>query len=196
MANTYKLLAALLDYPSKLTQQIIKDLDEVLEECSLLDEEGQRCVRDFAKAHHKQDLLHWQQAYSEIFDVAPITSLYLFEHVYGSSMKRGSAMSSLIDTYAQHGLQISNLELPDYLPVYLDFLSTLEDPKEALSYLADTKKILDSIHEGLKKHDSEYALLIKPLLKLAAKGEPHPIPESSPKAEADCPLVKNKNENK
>lgn len=98
-------------------------------------------------------------------------------------------MSSLKETYAEHGLEISNQELPDYLPVYLDFISTLDDESEALSYLADIGELIKSIYESLTKHESDYALLLKPLIALAAKGESHPLPETE-SAENNCPFAK------
>ena len=58
-----------------------------------------------------------------MFDYSKSASLYLFEHVHGDSKDRGQAMVDLIDLYKENGLQINQPELPDYLPVFLEFLA-------------------------------------------------------------------------
>lgn len=188
MKYTFKLLAALLDYPTDLTQQIVSEMPDIIKDCKLLDEDSRKCVMDFARCHSDMRLLKWQEEYSAVFDITPVTSLYLFEHIYGDSRKRGAAMSSLKDTYTEFGLKISNDELPDYLPVYLDFISTLDDANEAMNYLADISEILKSIHSTLEKHGSDYALLIKPLISMAAGGKSHPLPDLKAE-EVNCPLA-------
>lgn len=177
MVTEMKLTAALLDYPGELTCEILAELPEILSECRLIDRKGKDDIAGFAAIYGAMPLIDWQMAYSELFDVAPVTSLYLFEHVYGSSTKRGAAMASLKDTYRRHGLEMANDELPDYLPTFLDFLSTLEDETEMMSYLADISPLLKSMHGALEKNHSHYARLLGWLVELSAKGEPHPVPE-------------------
>lgn len=188
MNYSFKLLAALLDYPTTLTIQIVNELHELLQSCQLFDEKSKDDIIKFASLHKNNNLLEWQQEYSSIFDITPITSLYLFEHIYGDSRKRGIAMSSLLETYAGYGLEISNQELPDYLPVFLDFISYIEDQNEALSYLADINEILKSIYEALIKCGSNYTLLLQCLITLSEKGIAHPIPKTT-EVETNCPIT-------
>lgn len=72
-----------------------------------------------------QDMLDVQAAYSELFDRGRATSLLLFEHVHGESRDRGQAMVDLMAQYEQHGLQLDSRELPDHLPLYLEYLAQL-----------------------------------------------------------------------
>lgn len=69
------------------------------------------------------DPLDAQAQYSELFDRGRATSLLLFEHVHGESRDRGQAMVDLLAQYEQHGLQLNSRELPDHLPLYLEYLA-------------------------------------------------------------------------
>ncbi len=71
------------------------------------------------------DPLDAQAQYSELFHRGRATSLLLFEHVHGESRDRGQAMVDLLAQYEQHGLQLNSCELPDHLPLYLEYLSQL-----------------------------------------------------------------------
>ena len=76
------------------------------------------------------DPLESESAYVELFDRSRSTSLHLFEHVHGDSRERGPAMIDLCKTYETAGLMLAPSELPDYLPVVLEFVST-QPPREA-----------------------------------------------------------------
>ncbi|EMX0073932.1 nitrate reductase molybdenum cofactor assembly chaperone, partial [Salmonella enterica] len=100
------------------------------------------------------------------FDRGRATSLLLFEHVHGESRDRGQAMVDLMAQYEQHGLQLDSRELPDHLPLYLEYLAQL--PKsEALGGLQDIAPILALLSARLQQRDSRYAVLFDLLLKLA-----------------------------
>ncbi|MET5021328.1 nitrate reductase molybdenum cofactor assembly chaperone, partial [Burkholderia pseudomallei] len=77
-----------------------------------------------------------------LFDRGRSTSLHLFEHVHGDSRDRGPAMIDLAQTYEKAGLHLGPAELPDYLPVVLEFAST-QPPKEARAFLAEMTHILN-----------------------------------------------------
>jgi nitrate reductase delta subunit len=62
--------------------------------------------------------------YVQLFDCGRATSLHLFEHVHGDSRDRGPAMIDLAKTYEAAGLYLAEGELPDYLPVVLEYAST------------------------------------------------------------------------
>lgn len=172
MIAELKLIAALLDYPTALTEEILGEVPAILSDCTLMDDEGKSQIEKFRAAVSGYSLLEWQQMYCDTFDVSPVTSLYLFEHVYGSSTKRGAAMSSLKEMYQDYGLEISNGELPDYLPCYLDFLSGLADMDAVMGYLGDIRAILASIRDALKRNHSPYEWLIEPLINLQLASNP------------------------
>jgi nitrate reductase delta subunit len=99
-----------------------------------------------------QDLLDAQAAYSELFDRGRATSLLLFEHVHGESRDRGQAMVDLMAQYEQHGLQLDSRELPDHLPLYLEYLAQLPE-EEALGGLQDIAPILALLSARLQQRE-------------------------------------------
>jgi nitrate reductase delta subunit len=76
------------------------------------------------------DPLEIEAAYVQLFDRGRATSLHLFEHVHGDSRDRGPAMIDLQQTYEKAGLFLAPGELPDFLPVLLEFAST-QPPRQA-----------------------------------------------------------------
>ena len=111
-------------------------------------------------------LLDRQAEWCEVFERGRATSLLLFEHVHGESRDRGQAMVDLMAQYEQHGLQLDSRELPDHLPLYLEYLAQL--PKsEALGGLQDIAPILALLSARLQQRGSRYAVLFDLLLKLA-----------------------------
>jgi nitrate reductase delta subunit len=109
----------------------------------------------------------------------------LFEHVHGDSRERGPAMIDLQQTYEQQGLLLAPGELPDYLPVVLEFAST-QPQKVAREFLAEMAHLLQSIHAALARQDSPYAAAVAAALDLA--GEPVQAPETVPEAPPEAPL--------
>ncbi|VFS41415.1 respiratory nitrate reductase chaperone NarJ [Enterobacter cancerogenus] len=82
------------------------------------------------------------------------------------SRDRGQAMVDLMAQYEQHGLQLDSRELPDHLPLYLEYLAQL--PKEeALGGLQDIAPILALLNARLQQRESAYAVLFELLVKLA-----------------------------
>ncbi len=75
-------------------------------------------------------------------------------------------MADLIDLYAQHGLEMNAGELPDYLPLFLEFLSLLPDD-EARGLLAEPAGILRALADRLATRDAGYAAVMQALADLA-----------------------------
>ncbi len=97
-------------------------------------------------------------------------SLHLFEHVHGESRDRGQAMVDLKAVYEAAGLSISASELPDYLPLFLEFLATRPLP-EALDLIAQPAHILAALAERLRRRGSVYAAVLQ-VLSVLAKSDP------------------------
>jgi nitrate reductase delta subunit len=111
-------------------------------------------------------------AYVELFDRGRATSLYLFEHVHGDSRDRGPAMIDLGQTYAKAGLLLTPDELPDYLPVVLEFVST-QPAREARDFLGEIAHLLNAIFAELQLRGSPYASVLGALLDIAGhKAQP------------------------
>jgi nitrate reductase molybdenum cofactor assembly chaperone NarJ/NarW len=114
------------------------------------------------------DPLDTEAAYVHLFDRGRATSLHLFEHVHGDSRDRGPAMIDLAQTYDQAGLYLAPGELPDYLPVVLEFVST-QPPREARAFLSEMTHIFNAIFSALQQRQSAYASVIGALLELAGE---------------------------
>lgn len=114
---------------------------------------------------NNNELLALQEQYVTLFDRTPALSLHLFEHVYGDSRDRGQAMVDLADLYKQQGLVITNGELPDYLPLFLEYLSCL-DLETALKLLAEPITIIAVLADRLHARDSLYAAVFAVLLEM------------------------------
>ncbi len=106
-------------------------------------------------------------------------SLYLFEHVHGESRDRGQAMIDLKALYESHGLNTTSSELPDFLPLFLEFLSTLP-LDEARPLLGQTAHINAMLGERLRKRDAPYSVLFEALDALASVAPDSPQVEVSP----------------
>ncbi len=114
------------------------------------------------------DPLATEAIYVQLFDSGRATSLHLFEHVHGDSRDRGPAMIDLAQTYDQAGLYLAPGELPDYLPVVLEFVST-QPPREGRAFLSEMVHIFNAIFSALQQRQSAYASVIGALLELAGE---------------------------
>jgi nitrate reductase delta subunit len=112
--------------------------------------------------------LRAEAEYVECFDRGRGTALHLFEHVHGDSRDRGPAMIDLGQTYAQAGLDLASGELPDYLPVLLEYAST-QPPQQARAFVAEFAHILQALLAALLRRQSPYAAPVAALLDLAGQ---------------------------
>lgn len=177
MARSYRALAALLSYPTQELQDAIGEIENVLVSEGLVPP-----PRMLLSALAGGDLYDLQSCYVDLFDRGRATSLYLFEHVHGESRDRGQAMADLLDLYRRGGMEASAAELPDFLPLFLEFLSTRPEA-EARALLAEPAKILRALAVQLARRDGGYAELLDGLATLAdASADPVP---ASPGEEPD-----------
>ena len=161
-----KVIARLLDYPEQVLFDHQQALIEALEPASELDLHHSAQLILFIRRLCARPLLDAQADYCELFDRGRATSLLLFEHVHGESRDRGQAMVDLMAQYERHGLQLDSRELPDHLPLYLEYLAQLPEA-EALGGLQDIAPILGLLSARLQQRESGYAALFELLLKLA-----------------------------
>jgi nitrate reductase delta subunit len=115
----------------------------------------------------QHDLIALQQNYVQTFDRNPGHSLHLFEHIHGESRDRGQAMVDLLQEYQRHGLQMCADDLPDYVPLFLEFLSTLEDSADSARLLGDAIHVLAHIGNKLAAGNSPYACVFDVLQSLS-----------------------------
>ncbi|HHL1023594.1 TPA: nitrate reductase molybdenum cofactor assembly chaperone [Pseudomonas aeruginosa] len=166
-SQLFRLLALLLDYPRAELREESLGLHALIRTCELPE-----ALRDVLAALLNElcqgDLLDVQARYDGLFERGRSVSLLLFEHVHGESRDRGQAMVDLLDRYTGAGLQIDVPELPDYLPLYLEYLSLL--PFAAASEgLAEVAHILGLLALRLEERGSAYAAIFEALLELGGE---------------------------
>src|SRR5512141_163418 len=123
-AGTLRTLAALLGYPDLERRSYLPQMNDVLRGEGALSPERMAELEALIDVLWGADQLEAEANYVGLFDHGRATSLHLFEHVHGDSRERGPAMIDLAQTYAKAGLYLAEGELPDYLPVVLEFVST------------------------------------------------------------------------
>lgn len=158
-----KVIAHLMDYPTAEMHEHAGEFKQILLDCSILSFGLKARLRDWLTGFASADLMGLQETYGGLFDRGRATSLLLFEHVHGESRDRGQAMVDLMELYRSHGLELDARELPDYIPLYLEYLSQ-RPVEEAEDGLLDVAHILALVGARLEDRGSEYGLLFRALL--------------------------------
>lgn len=172
MANnatlTLRVLARLLTYPDAELRAHLGDLQDALRSERALGNARMAELEALMRSLAARDPIEVEADYVQLFDRGRSTSLHLFEHVHGDSRDRGPAMIDLAQTYEKAGLYLADGEMPDYLPVVLEFVST-QPVKEARAFLGEMTHILQAIFSALLKHESAYASVLGALLEVAGE---------------------------
>jgi nitrate reductase delta subunit len=113
------------------------------------------------------DIIDWQAHYVSLFDISRNTSLYIFEHLRGDSKERGQAMADLLDFYLEYGFEMKEGELPDYLPAFLEFLSSL-DKQKASELLSQPVNILNRIYIIFREKNNIYRHVFEAVISLSS----------------------------
>lgn len=166
MDRTLKAISLLLSYPTREIQSAMPEISGVLTADSRLTAAARRALRPLLEEMRDQDIYDLEERYVLLFDRSRTLSLNLFEHIHGESRDRGGAMVSLLETYREGGFEPATSELPDHLPVLLEFLST-QKPNEAKEILEDAAHLLEALRQRLERRESSYAPLFAALGQLA-----------------------------
>ena len=167
MPHTLRALAWLLRYPGAELRSVVPALKQALHHEAAL--RNERLAELDALADRLcAGGLRVEADYVELFDRGRRTALHVFEHVHGDSRDRGQAMVDLVQTYERAGLLLAPGELPDYLPVVLEFAST-QPPAQAREFLRETAHIVRTIFSALLDAGSPYASALAAVLDLAGE---------------------------
>ena len=164
--KTFKALSALLSYPSEDLQAAIPAIREVFDTEGIVPFDHRLAFEPLLTDLHEGDIYDLQERYVLLFDRARTLSLNLFEHIHGESRDRGGAMVDLLETYRAGGFDLTGPELPDHLPVLLEYLST-RPLAEAKELLADAGHIIAVLAERLTRRETPYAPVLTALAALA-----------------------------
>ncbi len=167
-AKTFKALGLLLCYPSREWVNEAEGIFELIQQEGVVRPEYLAGLQSTVAKLKGDDLIELQEEYVETFDRVRSLSLHLFEHVHGESRDRGQAMVDLAERYKEQGFTLAASELPDYLPVFLEYLSLLPR-KEALEELAETSHILTALGKRLNERGSMYGAVLDVITRLSGK---------------------------
>lgn len=165
MKVTLKAMSALLGYPSAELQAAAGEIRDALRAERALPAAVLERLEPLLSRLENEDLMELQGDYTGLFDGSRSLALHLFEHVHGESRERGQALTDLRERYLARGFGIESNELPDFLPLFLEFLSFLE-PKEAKEWLAQPAHVFAAMEERLAERGSPYAAVLAALLAL------------------------------
>jgi nitrate reductase delta subunit len=155
----YKLLSVLLDYPDAALKENLPEIGALIEGDPDLGSEAKARLHTVVGWMQGQDLLELQSHFVQTFDLTPEHSLHLTHHVFGEDRARGPALVDLGEFYKGDGFETLSSELPDYLPLMLEYAATL-DELGARVFLSDVVEVLDTLAANLEKAGSAYAALI------------------------------------
>jgi len=155
MNTMLKIVSLLLSYPTEAIHAGLPELKTLLADETSGGKAERALLARLVDDLLRLDLMEAQERYVYLFDRTRTLSLHLFEHVHGESRDRGQAMVDLMEMYDGAGFEIDAKELPDFLPLFLEFLST-RSPEEIHDMLDQTAHIVTAIRERLQKRDSIY----------------------------------------
>jgi nitrate reductase delta subunit len=185
--KTLRVIAALLSYP---TAELVAAASELR---AAIDGEKVTGAVERAALHRlidelaAADLYDLQERYGLLFDRTRALSLHLFEHVHGESRDRGQAMVDLLKLYEENGYTPASSELPDFLPLFLEYAS-LQAPQTAIELVGQPANVIAALRERLAKRSSPYEAAMAALLSIskakldaaalaALRAEPDPEPD-------------------
>lgn len=164
--RTLKAFSLVLSYPTRELKEAMPEISSVILSDTRLTALTRRNLSPLLDRLASDDIYDLEEFYVMLFDRSRTLSLNLFEHVHGESRDRGGAMVSLLETYREGGFEPATSELPDHLPVLLEFLA-LSSLSEAQDTLADAAHIFEALAVRLSRRESPYSAVFAALLELA-----------------------------
>lgn len=163
---TFKALSILIDYPTAERRDALPEIMPLLRSEGLLPPSALQAIEDLVSTLQEKSLLDVQQNYVELFDRGRKLSLHIFEHTHGESRDRGPAMLALMEQYRSCGMELSAAELPDFLPLVLEFASC-QPMEEANLLVSEAMPVLTLLAARLQQRKSPYAAIFDALEAIA-----------------------------
>jgi len=163
-----KVISRLLDYPSIELFAAKDELKSVVDSTDELSAQNKEQLLDFIQQLSTRNIFDAQESYDLLFDRGRALSLLMFEHVHGESRDRGQAMVDLMNVYKSNGFEVNSSQLPDYIPLYLEFLS--EQASEFIEeWLGDICHLLTMLSERLIERECYYSVLFDSLIEISGQ---------------------------
>jgi nitrate reductase molybdenum cofactor assembly chaperone NarJ/NarW len=158
----YKLLSILLEYPTQEFLDHWDDMQQMIHSLEHASKEDRQALTEFMNWAGKLSLTQFQAEYVKTFDFTPEHALYLTHHLFEEQdRERGPALVDLSEFYKQQGFEISDGELPDYLPLVLEYVSLLDSITDVRLFLQQSAHVSDIVANNLEKAQSPYAPLLR-----------------------------------
>jgi nitrate reductase delta subunit len=167
MDMAFKALSALLGYPTDEMKLAAGEISEIIENDARIAGPIKAQLHELLSELATRDLYDLQERYVLLFDRTRSLSLHLFEHVHGESRDRGQAMIDLKQMYEKHKLELKYSELPDFIPVFLEYISLLP-ADEGRELIGQPAHIFAVLAERLHKRRSSYEAAFRALVALAS----------------------------
>jgi len=158
--HIYTMMARLLDYPDAELMENLPGIIELLKEDPEVNGQERDTLIQLVSWMQLHSLTGLQENYVQTFDMTPEHDLHLTHHLFGDDRGRGPALIDLSEHYKSAGLEMESGEIPDFLPLILEYVSTL-DEMQARVFLGDAAKVLKILAENLQKAGSPYAKLLR-----------------------------------
>ena len=152
-----KLASLFLQYPGEELREAAAEVPGI-EIASGRSRSGER-LREFCRWYASRSVGELQRLYVDAFDFTKQCSLHLTYHVHGDRRQRGMAMLQLKDAYRDAGFEPPGDELPDYLPMMLEFAALTPDGA-GHAMLEDNRVSIELIRAGLEREQSPFAPLL------------------------------------
>lgn len=156
----YTLLARLLDYPDAELMENLPSIGKLLQDDPDVSGQERDTLMQLVSWMQLHDLTGLQENYVQTFDMTPEHDLHLTHHLFGDDRGRGPALIDLSEHYKGAGLEMESGEIPDFLPLILEYVSTL-DEMQARFFLGDAAKVVKVLAENLEKAGSPYGKLLR-----------------------------------
>jgi nitrate reductase molybdenum cofactor assembly chaperone NarJ/NarW len=177
--SLYSLLSVLLTYPEAELIDALPEIRAALDRNPDAHVVLAPLVDNLASA----PLIELQESYVATFDRTPAHSLHLFEHVHGESRERGQALVDLLNEYRRFGFEPATNELPDYVPLFVEFLGAIAaegHADDARRLLGDAIDVMAALGERLERASSPYAGAFA-LLRALSPVAPQPVADAAPR---------------
>jgi nitrate reductase molybdenum cofactor assembly chaperone NarJ/NarW len=186
-SQTLRIFAAILSYPTEELQEALPEFRRMLKSESWLSKSSTERLSKFIDDLAEADIYDAQEVYVSLFDRTPSLSLHLFEHIHGDSRDRGQALVDLDLIYRELGLENASEHTPDYLPMFLEYLSLLP-LDQVRSSMDGVIEIIATLQQRLVKRESDYAVVLEALQSLATRQPDSGKLKAALTADAGSPL--------
>lgn len=156
----FKLSSLLLQYPEESWINKEEIQEGIL---SIKDKYIQQSLLEFYMYLQSETLEKVTEEYVVTFDFSDKTTFYLSYSLYGDQRERGEALLRLKQKFTQAGIIYDTTELPDYLPLLLEF-AYLADDKIVQELFNEYLPAIEKLTNELDKMESPYKKVIEAVL--------------------------------